>query len=401
MLKKPTWSSAGTMTGIIGIGRNITAWAEAEQARGRLAKILEATPDLVVMFEPEGRATYLNPVGDFWLGKGAVEGVGAVSVSQWHPDWAWRKLLNQGFPKADRDGVWEGEVALLSPDGNEIPTSLILIAHRDGARTLQRYSAVYRDLTHIMEANRRILEQQNEIDRQRHLATMGEIASVIGHQLVQPITASRNYVHSLQNLISRDPLPASQIQDATYRMSETLDRIAEVAENVRAYLRQGAPGLQQVDINNLVREVAQILREEAGDPVQVRTDGEALWVECDPVQIREALLNLARNGLEAMAEYGNAQGALTLTTTVLRPQETVLIVVKDQGPGFPHTLIEPSHQPFFTTKEHGTGLGLSIGHSVVQSHNGTLELVNGKGSWPGGEARIRIPIRQQDPGDRP
>ena len=399
MLKKPTWSFEGALTGIIGIGRDITEREEAARERDCLGKVLEATPDLVLMLDPEARPIYINPAGLAWLGEESLEGVQSLPLSERHPSWAWRKLQEEGFPAAGRDGVWEGETALLDREGNEIPTSQTLIAHRDPEGGLQRYSAIYRDLTRIKEANRRILQQKDEIDRQRQLATMGEIASVIGHQLAQPITAARNYAYSLDRLTKKTPPPSGKIQDAADRLTRSVDRIAEVTDNVRTYLRKGASEHQWVDVNALVREVAAMLREETRHRVQARTAGEALWAECDLIQLRESVANLARNGLEAMDEGRPAPGTLTLRTAACRAEEeeAVQIVVKDQGPGFPETLIEANHQPFFTTKQKGTGLGLAIAHSVVKRHGGTLELVNRNGRWPGGEARIRLPVRQDHP----
>ncbi|MGE0356377.1 MAG: EAL domain-containing protein [Burkholderiales bacterium] len=129
--------------------------AQAEQAR--LVAILDATPDFVATATPEGRTLYLNSSARHLIGLGEGEDPSAVEISRTHPEWAGRKVLEEGIPQAIRRGSWSGETAYLRPDGTEIPVLEVILAHKRGDGTVDYLSTIARDISAIKAQEARIL----------------------------------------------------------------------------------------------------------------------------------------------------------------------------------------------------------------------------------------------------
>ena len=140
--------------------RDISARKRAEAERARLAAVLEATSDMVAMCTPDFRAVYMNQAGRQMLG---IEPEGPTvlrSVAQVHPAWAWRKITEEAVPEALSSGSWHGETALIGADGQEIPVSQVVLAHRDRSGGLAFLSTIARDIT----------ERKRTEEQIRHLA---------------------------------------------------------------------------------------------------------------------------------------------------------------------------------------------------------------------------------------
>jgi signal transduction histidine kinase len=206
-----------------------------------------------------------------------------------------------------------------------------------------------------------------ELERAQQLATVGELASGVAHEIRNPLTGVRGALElALRRLPAAEPsrplLEEAQLQ---------LNRIETATTQLLRYARP--PELRQVvvDGNLLVERAARVVgaqaahygiavrSEPSADPVTVRVDSELM------VQV---LVNLMLNGIEAMAEGG------TLTVRVTRQATDVAIAVRDTGPGIPPDQRSAIFRPFYTTKHQGTGLGLSISRQIVARHGGTLRV---------------------------
>ncbi|MBI2493377.1 MAG: response regulator, partial [Candidatus Rokubacteria bacterium] len=136
------------------VGRRTAALAaettereRAEETRGRLIAILEATPDFVAIGHADGRVVYYNRAARRMLGIWEDEDISTIRVPDTHPEWAGRLVLGEGIPAAIRDGVWRGETALLGRDGREIPVSQVIIAHRAPDGSVEFLSIIARDIS--------------------------------------------------------------------------------------------------------------------------------------------------------------------------------------------------------------------------------------------------------------
>jgi rsbT co-antagonist protein RsbR len=134
---------------------------QEDEVTERLKAIIEYTPDVISTADSEGRVIFINPAGRRLLG-GADNLSGESPIPQFHPAWAADLVLNQGLPHAARDGVWSGETAVLGPQGQEIPVSQVIIAHKNAAGAVTHYSTIMRDMSESrrVEATLRDSEQR-------------------------------------------------------------------------------------------------------------------------------------------------------------------------------------------------------------------------------------------------
>jgi PAS domain S-box-containing protein len=157
-------NEAGQAQGVFAAARDITELKRAQEARERLAAILQATPDFVAIADPKGHALYVNEAGRKMVGIGRDEDLAGLRIRDAHPEWAYHVVMSEGLPAAARDGVWRGETALLSRDGREIPVSQVIIAHKSAAGEVENYSTVARDITQRRQRERRAKLTQDLLD---------------------------------------------------------------------------------------------------------------------------------------------------------------------------------------------------------------------------------------------
>lgn len=223
------------------------------------------------------------------------------------------------------------------------------------------------------------------------LATLGEMAAGVAHELNQPLTAIANYAQACDRLLGRPGPDLDEIRTALREIAGQAVRAGDILRRLRSLAQSQAMRRERADLNATVEAIRDlILADGRVHRAQVQFDLGAHLppVSVDTVQIQHAILNLVRNGLEAPAVPGVAARELTLRTG-LASDGDVEITVLDNGPGLSPQAIERMFDPFFSTKPEGTGLGLAISNTVVRSHGGSLTY---RANIPGGACfSIRLP----------
>jgi diguanylate cyclase (GGDEF)-like protein/PAS domain S-box-containing protein len=138
-------SETGDLTGIVFVAKDVTERRRAAEAQERLTAILEAATDFIGMATPDGQCLYMNQAGRRMVGIGPDEEL--ATVDRYSPAWAVRKFVEEGFPAAARDGVWEGEEAFLDAEGREIPVWQVIVAHKGEDGAVEHFSTIARDMT--------------------------------------------------------------------------------------------------------------------------------------------------------------------------------------------------------------------------------------------------------------
>jgi len=223
---------------------------------------------------------------------------------------------------------------------------------------------------------------------------MGELAATIAHEVNQPLTAIvTNANFSLRQLESSTP-NLNELRAAITEIVNDGTRASSVISRIRGLLMKGTTPRVELDINEIIQEVATLLRNElTRNRVHVRTElaSHLPRVQGDPVQLQQVLINLIMNGLEAM-RLSTEQPRKLLIRSV-KSTDGVLVQVQDSGRGIKPELAGRIFEPFFTTKAEGIGMGLAISRSIIESHAGLLSLVSDS---QGALFQFTLPVNPHD-----
>jgi signal transduction histidine kinase len=200
---------------------------------------------------------------------------------------------------------------------------------------------------------------------------MGELVASISHELAQPITATTNHAKASLRWLQRDPPDLPQVRKGTERIIEACIFASEIINRLRSLYKKATPKQELVAINQVIGEMAEMLRSEARrHGVSIYTDlkGDLPMTVADRVQFQQVLMNLMLNGIEAIKD---SSGVVTVKSR-LGEDGQVEISVNDTGPGLPLGMADQIFGAFFTTKPQGSGMGLAISKSIVESHGGRI-----------------------------
>ena len=236
----------------------------------------------------------------------------------------------------------------------------------------------------VVIENSRQFRNKQERDR---LAALGQMAAGLAHEIKNPLGAIKGAAQLLNEEHGSSRLDITS-REFVGIILEEVDRLDRVVGSVLDYARpsKGNPGL--IDVNAVVKRSLQVLSNERNDGInfEVRCAQELLPVRADSEQLRQVLINLVRNGVQAM----NGRGTMRVTTwqrhgwrpgwnAASRNRDWVEIAIQDEGPGIMPQVLENLFVPFFTTKIQGTGLGLAISHRLVEAMGGRILVASQQG----------------------
>jgi len=222
-----------------------------------------------------------------------------------------------------------------------------------------------------IEDRRRAEQLQADLAHINRVSLMGEMAASLAHEIKQPIAGAITSASSGRLWLDRDPPNIDKALAALDRIEKDGNRAASIIDRLRALYKKAPPRRELLGVNDVIGEMAGLLRGEANHyAVSIRTDfADGLpTVMADRVQIQQVLMNLMLNGIEAMKDTG---GVLTVRSQ-LGQDSQVLISVSDTGVGLPADKADQIFDAFFTTKPQGSGMGLAISKSIVESHGGRI-----------------------------
>ncbi len=228
------------------------------------------------------------------------------------------------------------------------------------------FICIFQDLTILKEL-------EEEMKNKEKWAAIGELSANIAHEIRNPLASLRGSIEMLREgkipEKHRDKLMGIAINET--------ERLNTIVTDFLTYSRPKPLDIQNVDLNALLSDTLELLRNRAqdmGDIIVLQECEGALLVSLDPLKIRQVFWNLGINALEAIEKDGK------LTVSTRETQDKVSIFFSDTGPGMSKDDLEKIFYPFHTTKERGTGLGLSIAHRIVEEHQGRIMVTSNPGS---------------------
>lgn len=236
---------------------------------------------------------------------------------------------------------------------------------------------------------------QAEFARVSRMNTVGEMAASLAHELNQPLTGAINYCNGCLRLLREGNTSTRKLIQGMESAAEGATLAANIIRRIREFVQKSDAQKSAVDMNHAIRNVVTLVRHEASrHRVELKLDlSENLpIVEGDMIQLEQVVLNLVRNGIDAMDTVDSEKRILTVSTRCAE-QEKVIVSTTDNGDGIPDEAVSDIFNAFYTTKPEGMGIGLSISRSIIESHQGRIwsRALSGGGT----EFVFEIPILQR------
>jgi signal transduction histidine kinase len=274
-------------------------------------------------------------------------------------------------------------VLRLSPVGSicMVEHAYILFALAVSYVLLERFVRTANALTsrtlELRRSYNELRDAQEQLVRKEQLATMGELSAVIAHEVRNPLAIIKNAVSGLHRPTLRD----ADRHVLLRILDEEADRLNRLVGDLLAYARPVTPQRQSLNLEELVRGAVELARAAQQRDHQVTFDvvlTDSHTIQGDPDLLRQALVNVAENAIQAMPDGGT----LTVRTygTTLEDAPAVAIAIRDTGEGMDTLVRSKATDPFFTTRPTGTGLGLAIVHRLVHSHGGKIQIESSYGT---------------------
>jgi histidine kinase len=228
------------------------------------------------------------------------------------------------------------------------------------------------------------LETEQQLIQASKMATLGEMATGVAHELNQPLSVIKTASSfSIKKIEKKEPLEDETLFNLLVKIDSNIDRATKIINHMRQFARKSDMDLQKVHINEILKSAFEIFSQQLklrGIEVQWRIESKLPRIYADPSRLEQVFINLLLNARDAIEEKWNHleanQANKKITLKTVRDNQTVICVVCDTGIGVPKAITDKIFEPFFTTKEvgNGTGLGLSISYGIIKDCGGSIQV---------------------------
>jgi PAS domain S-box-containing protein len=377
---EPMRDEGGRIVQWYGLANDIDDQLRAEEALRRsersLQQVIDTVPVLIFLATPAGDPIYVNKRLTEFHGfqQEEFDAPGETRMDRSvrmlvHPDdmpavhQALKRSFSTGEPFAMRyrqrryDGVYRWIEGRAEPLRNE-----------DG--DIVQWYGVNLDIDDEVRAQEALRQASDKLAQATQAASLAELSASIAHEVNQPLAAVVANSHACQRWLTAEPPNLERAQKTVERIIRDANAAADVVSRIRALFRRSAQTRSPVVLGSVIAEARDLMAEEAARRrarIEVDVESDLPPVSLDRIQIQQVLINLIRNGLEAM---GSVADERVLRLRARRARDMIQIKVSDSGRGIEFS--ERIFEPFFTTKEDGMGMGLAICRSIVESHGGRL-----------------------------
>ena len=347
------------------------AEAQLRESEERWRDVFENNPTMYFVVDAAGKVMAVNPFGAEQLGYNVDELVGQPVLGVLY--------------ESDREAIQRNVAQCLKQIGQSMSWELrkvrkggSVIWVRETAKAVLRVNGpivliACEDITEQKRAEEALRQAQADLAHVTRVTTMGELTGSLAHEVNQPITAAVTNANTCLRWLAGDAPNIEEARAAAMRIVKDGTRAAEIISRIRLLFKKGTPERELVDVNEVIREMIVLLRNEATrGSISVRTElaADLPQVMGDRVQLQQVMMNLFMNSIDAMKDV---DGTRELAIKSQRAEnEQLMVSVSDTGVGLPAQQTDQIFNAFFTTKLHGTGMGLSISRSIVESHGGRL-----------------------------
>jgi two-component system sensor histidine kinase DctS len=344
----------------------------------------------------EGRVTYVNPAFCRIVGLPAEELLGKKPpMPYWAPEamadyeYRFRKVL-------EGQAVPQFETVFQRPDGVRVPVLVFEAPLVDGVGRHTGWMSSILDITDRKRAEELARQQQEKLETSARLATMGEISSMLAHELNQPLAAISSYTAGALNVLARTgggDGDGGMLRRALEQANTQARRAGQIIRSVHEFVKKREPRRETVAVPQVIdgiRALVDLQARQSYVTLQVEVPPALPPVLADRVLLEQVLLNLTRNAIEAMQDIARERRVLRIEAAHELDAGQVSVSVIDNGHGIPPDVAERLFSPFFSTKAEGMGMGLSICRTAIEFHGGTLTHADN----PGGGTVFTFTLQQ-------
>ena len=372
------------------LGRLLT-WEALQEIEDRFRTLVENS--LVgILIAAGGRIIFHNPQMETFFGE-IPEGLPFRNLGLVHPDDAgeFKRLCDAaGDPAPER---LETDLRFfVSGVGTERMSIRWIHCHANPIR-FNGIDSILVDMVDIT----RVKELEQSVTARERLASIGQLAAGIAHEIRNPLSGININVSTLELLCRRagglEPEERERIDGVIAQTKAASEKISSVIGRVMEFSKPSSPRMDRMDINRIVRNalsLAEMLRRKGRVEFRAAVSPEPLYCQGDPALLEQVVLNLITNAVQAV-EGADGEKAITVGTS--REGDKAVVRVADTGPGVPEHLREKIFDAFYTTRKEGHGIGLSFSRRIVSDHGGLLSVGAAQGG--GAEFRVELPMKEE------
>ena len=344
------------------------------------AQILNSVADGIYGVDLKGNSTFVNQAMEKITGWKANEVIGHNqhellhhtkmdgSPHPAHECPVYKTFVDDEARFIDDDLFWR-------KDGSSFPVEYSSNPVHDEQGNTVGSVVVFRDISLKKQSREAERKYQDDLAHVARLSMMGEMASGLAHELNQPLTAIATNADACIRLMETSS-DNGRVFDVMEKIGKQARHAGDVIKHLRQLVRKEKPTLSKVDINQLIKDVLVLIKSEIDKNhvlVKLTLEPELPSVEVQNIHIDQVLINLVKNGIEAMKQNDINERFLFIESSVYN-KNAIKVIIKDTGSGIPKHISDYLFTPFKTTKENGMGLGLSISQGIISAHGGKLQM---------------------------
>jgi len=360
---------------------DITERRVAQTERDNMLKIIEDSPDYIGTIDLQGHLMFHNITARRMLGLTDDADISTMKIEDLHPKWGGKKVLEEVIPVTLKQGVWQGNNAILNSDGHEIPVSQISRLHCDASGNPQFMSTIIRDITEPKRLEQLLVDNITKLEVAKAVAEKANLAksdfiSSMSHELRTPLNAILGFSQLLENG-TPPPMPGQvlkiqQITKAGWYLLELINEILDLA-----VIESGKLALspEPLSLTNIMLECQTMF-----EPLALQRDihinflpvDSKVFVHADRIRLKQVLTNLISNAIKYNREHGTVEVMWTVT-----PDDRIRISIKDSGVGLTPEKLSQLFQPFNRLGQEsgaveGTGIGLVVTKRLIDLMEGRI-----------------------------
>ena len=344
------------------------------------AQILNSVADGIYGVDLKGNSTFVNQAMEKITGWKANEVIGHNqhellhhtkmdgSPHPAHECPVYKTFVDDEARFIDDDLFWR-------KDGSSFPVEYSSNPVHDEQGNTVGSVVVFRDISLKKQSREAERKYQDDLAHVARLSMMGEMASGLAHELNQPLTAIATNADACIRLMETSS-DNGRVFDVMEKIGKQARHAGDVIKHLRQLVRKEKPTLSKVDINQLIKDVLVLIKSEIDKNhvlVKLTLEPKLPSVEVQNIHIDQVLINLIKNGIEAMKQNDINERFLFIESSVYN-KNAIKVIIKDTGSGIPKHISDYLFTPFKTTKENGMGLGLSISQGIISAHGGKLQM---------------------------